>query len=137
MPKIGRPQKITAEVSSDIDMLSSLDSTLINTEIARKIQARWSNLKLSPSSVSGERVRLGFTRRLPLVNQGLSVAQEHQRIQFALDIRHATLDSAPIVFSDESRFVLGDDRRGRHLRRGEWNEIAFVTQKKFPVPVMI
>jgi hypothetical protein len=76
-----------------------------------KIQGRWLNLKLCPSSVSAERIRLGFTWRPLLVKQELSVAQEHQRIQFVLHIRHAALDSASIVFSDESRFFFGDDRR--------------------------
>jgi hypothetical protein len=36
MAKISRPKKITAEVSSYIDTLPSLDSTLTNAEIARR-----------------------------------------------------------------------------------------------------
>jgi hypothetical protein len=136
MTKIGRPTKITAEVSSNIDTLSSLDSALTNAEIAGKIQMRWPNLKLSLSSVSAERIRLGFTWRPHLVKQELSVAQEHQRLQSTLDIRSAALDLASIVFSDESRFVHGDDRRWRHLRRGEWNETAFMAQKKIPGSVI-
>jgi hypothetical protein len=67
--KMGRPKKIPAEVSSDIETLSSLDSTLTNFEIRNPIQSRWRLLKLSESSVSAERIKLGFIWRPPLVKR--------------------------------------------------------------------
>jgi hypothetical protein len=71
------------------------------------------------------------------VKQDLTVAQQHQRLQFASDLTALAIDSTMIIFSDESRFVLGDDHRWRHLRRGDWNETGFVRTTKVPKSVMI
>jgi hypothetical protein len=42
-----------------------------------------------------------------------------------------------IIFSDKSRFALGEDHRWQYLRRNEWNATAFVRSTKFPESVMI
>jgi hypothetical protein len=131
--KVGRPKKLIDEISSYIETLSCMDLTLTNFQIATMIQQRWAIVSLSASSVSVERIRLGFTWRPPPMKQDLSIAQEHQRLQFALDLTRMDLDPAKIIFSDESRFVLGDDNRWRHLQKGDWNETAFVTKTKIPV----
>jgi hypothetical protein len=100
---MGRPKKITAEVSSYIETLSSLDSTLTNFEIRKLIQSRWTSLKLSESSVSAERIKLGFIWRPPFVKQDLTVAQQHQRVQFASNLTALAIDPTKIIFSGESR----------------------------------
>jgi hypothetical protein len=137
--KVGRPKKLTDEISSSIETLSCMDSTLTNLQIAIMIHQRWATVSLSASSVSPERIRFGFIWRPPLVKQDLSIAQEHQRLQFALDLTSMNLDPAKIIiiFSNESRFVLGDDNHWRHLRKGDWNETAFVPKTKIPVGVTI
>jgi hypothetical protein len=56
---------------------------------------------------------------LPLVEQDLTIIQEHQKFQFANDLMAIAIDPMKITFSNESRFVLGDDHRWRHPRRGE------------------
>jgi hypothetical protein len=134
--KMGRPKKITEEISNYIEILSSIDASLTNGVIAAKIYDRLGKT-LSEQSVSAERIRLGFHWRPPLVKQELTAAQEHQRVQFAMDIAEMRIDPAAIIFSDEPRFVLGDDNSWGHLRKGEWNETAFVTKTKFPISVMI
>jgi hypothetical protein len=101
------------------------------------ITERWPNVKLSIASISLERERLGFHWRPPLHKQEVSIPQQFQRLQWCVDLRAMGLDPSKFVFSDESRFVLGDDHRWRHLRRGEWNETAFATHVKFPASVMI
>jgi hypothetical protein len=58
---------------------------------------------LSESAVSAERIKLGFTWHPPLVRQDLTVAQQHQRLQFASDLPAVAIDSAKIIFSGESR----------------------------------
>jgi hypothetical protein len=86
-----------------------LDSSLSNCEIPTRVNHEWPSVLLFESEVSSERIRPGFLRRPPLVKQDLSIAQQ-QRLQFAINILATeSLDSAKIVFSDESRFVLGDD----------------------------
>jgi hypothetical protein len=100
---MGRPKWITAEVSSYIETLSSLDSTLTNFEIQNLIQSRWTSLKPSESSVSAERIKLGFIWRPPFVKQDLTVAQQQQRLQFASDLTALAINSTKITFSDESR----------------------------------
>jgi hypothetical protein len=42
-----------------------------------------------------------------------------------------------IVFSDESRFCLGRDRRWVRYRRGQWNQTALKLMIKFPKGVMV
>jgi transposase len=102
------------------------------------VNRQWAPVHLSQSSVGAERVRLGFVWRPPLVKQELSASQEHQRLQFALDVLSTSnLDTRKVIFSDKSRFVLGDNHKWRHIRRGEWNETAFATKTKFPISVMI
>jgi transposase len=136
--KMGRPKKLTPEISQEIETLSYLDATLTNIEIMNFINRDFAPVHLSESSVSAERVRLGFLWRPPLVKQEMSVTQEHERLQFSTDVlMTANLDTTRIIFSDESRFVLGDNHEWRHIRRGDWNETAFVTKTKFPISVMI
>jgi hypothetical protein len=70
------------------------------------------------------------------VKQDLSAPQQHEGLQFALDLTVQNVNTVTIIFSDESRFVLEYGHRWRHLRKGEWNEIVFVTKTKFPLSLM-
>jgi hypothetical protein len=56
-----RPKKITLEIFSYIETLSSLDSGMTNFEILNLISSRWLAIKLSESTISSERIKLGFT----------------------------------------------------------------------------
>ena len=47
------------------------------------------------------------------------------------------IDISKIVFSDESRFVLGDNKRWVWRRYGERNPTTVVSQVKFPPSIMI
>jgi hypothetical protein len=87
--------------------------------------------------VSAERVRLHFTWWHPLVKQDLSVPQQHQRLQFALNLTAQSINPVTIIVLNESYSVLGDDCRWRHSCKDEWNETAFVTKAKFPLSLMI
>jgi hypothetical protein len=58
-------------------------------------------------------------------------------LQFTNDLMAMAIDLTKIIFSDEYRFVLGDDHCWRNSRRGEWNETVFVRSTKFPESVMI
>jgi hypothetical protein len=137
LKKIGRSRKITLKILSVIETLSCLDASLTNHEILTRVEARWPTITRSESSISHERIKLGFHWRQLLVKQDLSVMQQHQHLQFALDLTKKRIDANRIIFSDESRFVLGDDNRRRQLCRGDWNETAFVTKTEFPISLMI
>jgi hypothetical protein len=134
---MGRPKKVTPVMSSYIETFSCLDSSLTNSEILMMARSRWHTIPPSESSVSAERIRLGFTWCLQLVKQDLTIAQEHQRLQFANDLMVISIDPTKMIFSDESRFVLGDDHCWGHLRLGEWNETAFIRSVKCSESVMI
>jgi hypothetical protein len=47
--------------------------------------------------VSTERIRLGFTWRPPLVKQDVTIAQEHQRLQFANDLIAMAIDTMHLI----------------------------------------
>ena len=47
------------------------------------------------------------------------------------------IDLSSIVFSDESRFLMGDDKRWVWRRRGEDNPTLYKQTEKFPSSVMI
>jgi hypothetical protein len=106
-------------MSSYIEILSCLDSSLTNREVLMMVRSCWLTIPLSLSSLSDECIQLGFAWPPPLVEQDLTIAQEHQKLQFANDLMAMAIDPTKIIFSDESRFVLGDDHRWQHLRRRE------------------
>jgi hypothetical protein len=110
-------EKITPEVSC-IETLSTLDRTLTDFEILNLIRSHLPALGLSESSVSAERIELGSTLRPPLMKQDLAIAQQHPRLQFASDFKALVIDPITIISSDESRFLLGDDRRWRQRSYG-------------------
>jgi hypothetical protein len=72
-----------------------------------------------------------------MIKQELSPEQRFQRHQFGLNVLAKDIDPAPIVFSDECRFVLGSDKLWRHIRRGQWNESCFAAEEKFPESFII
>jgi hypothetical protein len=51
-----------------------------------------------------------------MIKQDLSPEQRFQRYQFGLDMLAKYFDPATIIFSDECRFVLGNDKRWRCIR---------------------
>ena len=71
----------------------------------------------------------------------LTPQQKAARVSFAysmLEIFYQNaIDPSMIVFSDESRFVLGDDKRWVWRRRGSNVPSAFVSSDKFPPSIMI
>jgi hypothetical protein len=46
-------------------------------------------------------------------------------------------DPETIVLSDECRFVLGSNKRCRHIQQGQWNKTCFSAEGKFPESLMI
>jgi hypothetical protein len=94
-----RPKKITPAVSSYIETLSFLNSSLTNREILIVVCSRWPTTPLSEFSVSAELIRLGFTWRHPLVRQDLTIAQEHQRLQFSNDLMAMAMDTMHLIAS--------------------------------------
>jgi hypothetical protein len=71
--QIGRPKKITPEISSSVETRSIVDSCLTDLHILRQIHERCANVQLSEALVSIKGNRLGFRWRSPLVKQDLSV----------------------------------------------------------------
>ena len=69
--------------------------------------------------------------------QNLTPTQVNKRVLFARRVVKDGLEGGRIVFSDESRFVLGTDKRWVWRRRGEEVDEIYEQTDKFPKSVMI
>jgi hypothetical protein len=94
-------------------------------------------VNLSTSTITAKRKTKGFRFRPPRHTQVLRPEHKKARRRFAKVQLSRPEDLPTICFSDESRFVLGDDKRWIWYRRGEENEAAFHKKEKFPPSLMI
>ena len=69
--------------------------------------------------------------------QNLSDSQKKKRILFSNGILKNGIDGSRVIFSDESRFVIGSSKIWTWRRRGDLNENLFHKTNKFPSSVMI
>jgi hypothetical protein len=124
------PKNVANEIVRSIETLLLLDATLTNREIRTKIIEQF-GVRIGESTVSAECQNLGFQFRPPIVEQNFTQQQRHPRLQFAFDLVRIGIDLKMIVFSDESRFVIGLDKQSRNIRRGCWNNTCFGKHDKF------
>lgn len=134
--KIGRPTKITSNIQDFIKIKSIQDCTTTNENIAKDIEKNF-NVKLSESSVGNTRKKLKFNYSPPRHMQKLTVAHQEARVEFCQKMLQQINVLESIAFSDESRFVLGSDKKWRWIRRGEEQEGSTVSSVKFPQAIMI
>jgi hypothetical protein len=80
---------------------------------------------------------MGFRYQPPRHNQELSPDHISARVAFCQEMLEHPGWLPLIHFSDESRFVLGDDKRWVWYRRAEDNDSAMQSKEKFPPSVMI
>lgn len=132
--------KLTPDVLASIhsSILADAHSTL---EKMRENIQKDLNINISKSSVYNGCTEMRYKYKPPQHSQLLSEQQKVNRISFSNTLltkyHNSEIDLQAINFSDESRFVLGDDKQWVWRRHGERNPTAVVPQVKFPPSVMI
>jgi transposase len=132
----GRPHKVTKAILDFIDIRTLQTAHVSSAALATEISDRF-HVSLGKTTVDVKRKLMGFGYQPPRHTQELKPEHKEYRVEFC-DQMCNNPDWLPLIhFSDESRFVLGDDKRWVWYRRGEENESATHTTRKFPPAVMI
>jgi transposase len=132
----GRPRKLTEEILDYIDIRTLQTASIPSASLACELTGKF-GVKLATSTVTSARKKLGFHFQPPRHTQLLRPEHIEARVEFCRDQLSQPQYLSTIHFSDESRFVLGRDKKWVWYRRGEENESAFVTSQKFPPSLMI
>jgi hypothetical protein len=72
-----------------------------------------------------------------MIEQDRSPQQRFPEYHFEIDMLVKNLDAATIRFSDKCRFILGSDKRWRHIRRGQRCEDRVTAEEKLRESLMI
>ena len=134
--KRGRISKLTSIVLSQIEAITILERTASSKKI-QKIISEGDGPFISASTIWRGRKQLRFNCRPPKVRQFLNANQKISRMIFANSLLFSDFDFTKIIFSDESRFCLGSDKRWRWIRRGERDDQVFEERNKFNKGIMI
>jgi transposase len=132
----GPRKKITKAILDFIDIRTLQNARLSNTQLVADIKARF-HVDLHRTTVSEKRKLMGFRYQPPRHTQQLTQAHIDARREFCKFMLASPAWFPLIHFSDESRFVLGDDKRWVWYRRGEENESATVSTQKYPPSLMV
>jgi transposase len=132
----GPRKKITKAILSFIDVRTLQDARLTSLQLSVSIRQRF-NVLLHPSTIARQKKLMGFHYQPPRHIQDLSEDHLKARLAFCTQMLANPGWLPKIHFSDESRFVLGDDKRWVWYRRGEHNESTMHATQKFPPSVMI
>jgi hypothetical protein len=132
----GPRRKVTKAILSFIDIRTLQQAHLSSAQLTAEICGRF-HVHLDPSTIAYKRRQLNFRYQPPRHTQELHRRHIDERVAFCQKLLANPGWLPKIHFSDESRFVLGDDRRWVWYRRGEQNPSAMRDTQKFPRSVMI
>jgi transposase len=132
----GPRKKITHTILDFIEARTLQQAHLSSARLSAEIYGTF-HVHLDPSTIADKRKRMGFHYQPPRHVQELKPHHIDARIAFCHKMLEKPGWLPKIHFSDESRFVLGDDKRWVWYRRGEENESAVRASQKFPPSVMI
>ena len=134
------PTKLTAEVLAYIHTMLYADAHSTLELIKSSVEQRF-NIAIALSTVSRGCKQLNYKYKPPKRKQKLTAKQIADRVSFAYTLitmyYSNEIDLYSIVFSDESRFILGDDKRWVWRRHGEENQTAYKSFEKFSKSLMI
>lgn len=133
---IGRPTKITPQIIEFVRIRTIQDCETTNLQIANEILRNY-NIKISEMSIATLRRELKFNFSPPRHEQKLTPEHIRRRMDFCQKMLGQINVLSKIAFSDESRFVLGSDKKWRWLRRGEEQDGSTVANVKFPQAIMV
>jgi transposase len=134
--RIGRPSKRSSDLVAFVEARTlqspSMSSSALSDEIATEF-----GVHVSRTTVNNIRKGLRFKYRPLRHNQALTDLHKLNRLEFCRKMLRMP-ESLPLIhFSDESRLILGDDKRWIWYRHGEDNPGASISSVKFPASVMI
>ena len=132
--------KLNTRVLAQIHNMIFTDAH-VTLETMQKTIAEKFEISIALSTIAKGYAKLKYQYKPPKHKQMLTPKQIADRVSFAYTMVSMfysnEIDLSCIVFSDESRFVLGDDKRWVWRRRGENNPTSFKKSEKFPGSVMI
>lgn len=135
-----KPTKLTHEVLLKIHTMIYNDAHATLETMQSTISQQF-NMAISIASIENGCKKLHYCYRHPQHTHLLTPKQKADRVSFAYTLINSyysnEIDLTTNVFSDESRFVLGDDRRWVWRRYGERNETATTATLKFHDAIMI
>ena len=138
--KRGAPSKLTPDVLLDIDNLIKENAKVTLTKMAQTI-SRKKEINISKTTISRGCNLLRYHYKPPQRTINLTEIQKLNRVNFSKIMLsksfNGEVDLHSIVFSDESRFILGDDKQWVWRRYGEKNGTAVRKTDKFPPSLMI
>lgn len=132
--------KLTNEMLLHINQCILTDAHVTLQQMADKAFEKF-NVNISPTSISNGCHKLRYQYKPPQKTQLLTDIHKINRISFANTLLQMNsnnqIDLTKIIFSDESRFVQGDDKQWVWRRYGERNPTALCQCQKFPQSIMI
>lgn len=140
--QVGRYSRLNKRISKieiSKDEIEGLRYAYPHLSDARIAQIVSKNLEIQISRSTINRVEhiLNFHFQPPKIKQNLTQPQIQKRILFSRRVLIDKISGDDIIFSDESRFVLGTDNRWVWRRRGEEIDEIYEKRDKFPESVMI
>ena len=134
------PPKLTSEVLAHIHSMIFADAHITLQKMQKGIAERF-QIAVSLTTVARGCATMKYQYKPPKHKQMLTPKQIADRVSFAYTLitmyYSNDIELGSIIFSDESRFVLGDDKRWVWRRRGEYNPTSYKQTEKFPSSVMI
>jgi hypothetical protein len=134
--RIGRPSKRSNDLAAFIEARTLQNPSLSGPNLANEIATEF-GLNVSRTTINLIQKGLRFKYRPARHNQALTEAHKAARVVFCWKMLRMA-DSLPkIHFSDESRSVLGGDKRWTWYREGENNPAASISSVKCPPSVTV
>ena len=138
--KIGAPKKLTPNVLLDINSMIRENAKTTLNKMSQTISNKES-ISISKTTISRGCNILRYKYKPPQRTINLSEIQKINRVNFSKTMLSKSfrkkIDLFNIIFSDESRFVLGDDKQWVWRRYGERNPTAQRKTDKYPPSLMI
>ena len=132
--------KLTPEILAHIHQKIYGDAHITLNQLQKSISEKF-EMAIAISTIAEGCKMLRYKYKPPKHRQLLTPKQKSDRVSFAYSMINMyyedEIDLLNIVFSDESRFVLGDDKRWVWRRNGEYNPTSFVQTGKFAQSLMI
>ena len=126
----GRPPQISKEHYNFIETNFLLNARLTDSQMVQMLKEKF-GITISRSQICRIRNNFNIKYRRPIVIQKLTGCQKMQRVQFCSEMLSKLHDDSIIIFSDESRFAIGNDCDFVRYRTGEWNKTACIEKEKF------
>jgi transposase len=132
----GRPPKVTKAILDFIDIRTLQSAHLSSTKLTTEIEDKF-HVSLSRRTIDLQRRLMHFRCQPPRHTQELKEHHTANRVEFCRHLLANPVWLGLIHFSDEPRFVIGDNKHWPWYRRGEENDSAMHPTEKVPPSLMI